>query len=65
MAKPIFTSKNATELLRYAEHIFLKMTENADLFPTPMPDLTELETRTDVPLRVPQGGGGSLGRFAR
>jgi|GEM_PF-346052 len=45
MAKPIFKCKDATELLRYAEHILLKMTENADLFPNPTPDLTELETR--------------------
>lgn len=44
MAKPIFTSKDATELLRYAEHIFLKMTENADLFTAPNPDLTVLQS---------------------
>ncbi|MFB2120752.1 fibronectin type III domain-containing protein [Parapedobacter sp. 2B3] len=44
MAKPIFTSKDAAGLLRYAEHIFLKMTENADLFPAPIPDLTALES---------------------
>jgi len=44
MAKPIFTSKDATELLRYAEHILLKMTENAELFPTPDPDLAILES---------------------
>ena len=45
MAKPIFTSRDATGLLRYAEHIFLKMTENADLFPAPDPDLATLESR--------------------
>ncbi|MEC3880824.1 hypothetical protein [Parapedobacter sp. 10938] len=43
MAKPIFTSNSEAGLLRYAEHIFLKMTENADLFPAPNPDLTVLE----------------------
>lgn len=43
MAKPIFTSKDATQLLRYAEHILLKMSENADLFPDPVPDLATLE----------------------
>ena len=48
MAKPIFTSRNATELLRYAEHIHLKMSENADLFPDPAPGLTELETRLGI-----------------
>lgn len=45
MAKPIFTSKDAMGLLRYAEHIFLKMTENADLFIDPVPDLATLESR--------------------
>lgn len=42
MAKPVFTSKDATQLLVYAEQIFLKMTENADLFTDPVPDLTTL-----------------------
>ncbi|MBD1433220.1 fibronectin type III domain-containing protein [Sphingobacterium sp. DN00404] len=45
MAKPIFRSKNATELLRYAEQIFKKMTENADMFVDPVPDLETLESR--------------------
>ncbi|HLT88965.1 MAG TPA: hypothetical protein VKZ57_15350 [Sphingobacterium sp.] len=45
MAKPIFRSKNATELLRYAEQIFKKMTENADMFTDPVPDLETLENR--------------------
>lgn len=45
MARPTFTSKNATELLRYAERILLKMTENAELFPDPTPALTTLESR--------------------
>src|SRR3546814_16275691 len=44
MAKPIFTSNSEAGLLRYAEHILLKMTEHADLFPAPTPDLTVLET---------------------
>lgn len=44
MATPIFAGKDTTQLLRYAEHIFLKMTENADLFPDPNPDLTMLES---------------------
>jgi len=44
MTKPIFTSKNAAELLRYGEQIFLKMTENAELFPEPTPALTVLES---------------------
>ena len=43
MAKPVFTSKDATQLLIYAEQIFLKLTENADLFTDPVPDLTTLE----------------------
>jgi len=42
MAKPVFTSKDATQLLVYAEQIFSKMTENADLFTDPVPDLTTL-----------------------
>ena len=48
MSKPNFSSKNATELLRYAEHIHLKMNENADLFPDPVPGLEELETRLEA-----------------
>jgi len=44
MTKPIFTSKSAAELLRYGEQIFLKMTENAELFPEPTPALTVLES---------------------
>ncbi|PRD47337.1 fibronectin type III domain-containing protein [Sphingobacterium haloxyli] len=43
MAKPVFTSKDATQLLVYAEQIFLKMTENADLFANPVPNLATLE----------------------
>src|SRR3546814_20648778 len=43
-AKPIFTNNSDAALLRYAEHIFLKMTEHEDLFPAPTPDLTVLET---------------------
>ena len=42
MAKPIFKSNSGAGLLRYAEHIFLKTTENADLFPAPTPALTVL-----------------------
>lgn len=42
MAKPVFTSKDATQLLVYAEQIFSKMTENADLFTDPVPNLTTL-----------------------
>ena len=48
MAKPIFTSNSETGLLRYAEHIHLKMNENADLFPDPVPGLEELETRLEA-----------------
>ena len=48
MAKPVFTSKDATELLIYAEQIFLKMTENADLFVDPVPDLKTLETKLNT-----------------
>ena len=44
MAKPVFKSKDATELLHYAEHILLKMNENADLFTNPVPDLATLES---------------------
>src|SRR5690606_5355585 len=43
MKKPIYKSYNATELLHYAENILLKMTQNAELFPTPIPSLTVLE----------------------
>ena len=39
MIRPIYGSKNATELLRYAEQIFGKMTENSELFPDPVPSL--------------------------
>ena len=45
MARPIFASRNATELLRYAEQIFKKMTENADIFTDPVPDLATFENR--------------------
>jgi len=47
-AKPVFKSKNATDLLRDAEHIVLKMTENADLFANPVPSLTVLEERLEA-----------------
>ncbi|GGH19430.1 hypothetical protein FAZ19_10770 [Sphingobacterium alkalisoli] len=43
MVKPIYKSNDATELLRYAESILLKMTTNSDLFPEPVPSLTTLE----------------------
>lgn len=43
MKKPIYKCYNATELLHYAENILLKMTQNAELFPTPIPSLTALE----------------------
>lgn len=48
MTKPNFRSKNATELLRYAEQIFKKMTENADMFIDPVPDLETLENSLTV-----------------
>lgn len=48
MAKPNFTSKNAAELLRYAEQIFKKMTENVDLFPEPIPGLGVFESRLEA-----------------
>src|SRR5690606_16548897 len=44
MSKPVFKSKDATGLLRYAEHILKKMTENADMFTNPVPDLAALES---------------------
>ncbi|SRR5690606_4398509 len=43
MAKVNFKSKDATELLRYAEQIFQKMTENEDMFVDPIPSLETLE----------------------
>lgn len=43
MIKPNFRSKDATELLNYAEHIFKKMTENATMFVDPEPALVTLE----------------------
>lgn len=48
MTKPVFKSKDATELLVYAEQIFFKMTENADLFTDPVPDLAVLETHLEA-----------------
>ncbi|WP_164112802.1 MULTISPECIES: hypothetical protein [Sphingobacterium] len=44
MIKPNYKSKDATELLNYAEHIFKKMTENASMFVDPVPSLSVLET---------------------
>ncbi|WP_437921625.1 hypothetical protein [Sphingobacterium sp. LRF_L2] len=43
MIKPIFKSSTATGLLRYAEGILLKMTQNISLFPEPNPTLASLE----------------------
>ncbi|NGM61672.1 hypothetical protein G5B30_07045 [Sphingobacterium sp. SGG-5] len=44
MIRPIYGSNNATELLLQAQQIFKKMTENADMFPNPVPDLATFET---------------------
>src|SRR5699024_7333041 len=44
MTKPNYKSKDATELLNYAEHILKKMTENDDLFDQPLPSLTVLDS---------------------
>lgn len=44
MIKPNFKSKDATELLNYAEHILKKMTENEDLFDEPVPSLAVLDS---------------------
>lgn len=44
MAKPLIRSKNATELLHYAEQIFQKMKENEEMFPEPVPGLQTFET---------------------
>lgn len=44
MIKPNYRSKDATELLNYAEHIFKSMTDNASMFIDPVPSLTVLET---------------------
>ncbi|MDR2281624.1 MAG: hypothetical protein LBE37_00365 [Sphingobacterium sp.] len=44
MIKPNYRSKDATELLNYAEHILKKMTENATMFVEPAPALTVLDT---------------------
>ena len=41
MTRPIYGSKNATELLHYAEQIFNKMNENSELFPEPVPSLED------------------------
>lgn len=48
MAKPIFKSYDATGLLLYAENILLKMTQNADLFVDPVPELAMLENRLNA-----------------
>jgi len=45
MVKPNYSSKDATELLRYAENIFKEMTKNAALFPDPVPTLAVFEQR--------------------
>jgi hypothetical protein len=44
MAKPVLSSKTRTAatLMQYAENVFTKTTENADLFPDPIPTLSEL-----------------------
>lgn len=44
MVKPIYTCKDATELLNYAGHILKKMTENASMFPDPVPSMAAFET---------------------
>lgn len=45
MAKPTLSTKTRTaaKLLQYAENILAKATENATLFPTPAPDLADIE----------------------
>lgn len=48
MVKPIFRSSDATGLLRYAESILMKMTQNADLFPDPNPSLATLEEKLNA-----------------
>lgn len=40
MIKPVYRSKNATELLNYAEDIFQKMPENAGMFTNPIPSIS-------------------------
>lgn len=46
MAKPVLSSKTETaaKLLQYAENILAKATENASLFPDPVPTLADLES---------------------
>ena len=44
MIKPNYKSKDATELLNYAEHILKKMEENEGLFEEPVPSLTVLDS---------------------
>ncbi|SFS37174.1 hypothetical protein [Sphingobacterium wenxiniae] len=44
MAKPNFKSTDAAGMLRYAESILLKMTQNVDLFANPVPDLPTFES---------------------
>ncbi|WP_257668670.1 hypothetical protein [Parapedobacter tibetensis] len=48
MAKPIYRSNTAAGLLRDGENIFAKMTENAELFPNPDPDLPAFESSLDA-----------------
>ncbi|SKB93558.1 hypothetical protein SAMN05660841_03143 [Sphingobacterium nematocida] len=44
MIKPNYRSKDATELLNYAEHIFKSMTDNTGMFVDPVPALPVLES---------------------
>ncbi|WP_164110508.1 MULTISPECIES: fibronectin type III domain-containing protein [Sphingobacterium] len=46
MAKPVLSSKTETaaKLLQYAENILAKVTENASLFPDPVPTLADIES---------------------
>lgn len=45
MAKPVLSSKTETaaKLLQYAENVLAKATENATLFPDPVPTLADIE----------------------
>src|SRR3546814_16756124 len=44
MAKQIFTCHSEAGLLRYAQHIFLNMTEHPNLSPAPNPDPNQMAT---------------------
>lgn len=48
MTRPVYGTKNATDLLHYADQIFNKMSENRELFPDPVPSLESFENSLEA-----------------